>query len=108
MIEALISGKLIRESILKIGASGKSYCNVLLSVSVGDPQPIVLGGIAFGETAERIVKLGKNDAISVTGSLKPSEWTNTATGELHHGLSITINSVLTPYDAKKRRVVDNG
>ena len=103
MIEALISGKLIRESILKTGASGKSFCNVLLSVACGDPQPIVIGGIAFGETAERIVKLGKGDAISVTGSLKPSEWTNATTGELHHGLSVTIASVLSVYDIKKKK-----
>lgn len=103
MIEALVSGKLIRESTLKVGASGKSFCNVLLSVAVGDPQNIVVSGIAFGAEAEKIVKLGKLDALSVVGSIRPTEWTNSATGELHHGLSVTISSVLTPYDIKKRR-----
>jgi hypothetical protein len=39
----------------------------MLSVPIGEPQPIVVTGIAFGEIAERIAKLGKGDAVSVIG-----------------------------------------
>ena len=39
MIDALVSGKLIKDPILKTGQSGKYYCQFLLSVSVGALKP---------------------------------------------------------------------
>ena len=62
MIDALVSGKLVKEPELKTGPSGKHFCNFLLSVSVNnEPQPIVVSAIAFEAVAERIAKLGKGD-----------------------------------------------
>ncbi len=107
-LEALISGKLIKTPELKAGQSGKYYCQFLLSVSVGETAPIVVSGMAFQDVAERISKLGKGDALSVVGALKPNSWTDKATGTLKHGLSITANASLSAYDIKKRRPkVDN-
>ena len=103
MLEALISGKLIKAPELKTGQSGKYYCQFLLSVSVGEDKPVVVSGMAFTETAEKIAKLGKGDALSVVGALKPNSWTDKATGTLKHGLSITANASLSAYDLKKRR-----
>ena len=87
MIDALITGKLIRDPVLKTGPSGKPYCNFLLSVPTGDGEPVIVSGIAFADVAERIGRLKKGDAMSVTGSLKPSEWTDKTTGELKCELS---------------------
>jgi len=106
MIDALITGKLIKDCQLKTSQNGKPYCNFLMSVHVGDPENIVMSGIAFGETADRIAKLGKGDAIAVAGSLKPTEWTDKATNETRHGLSIIVSNVLSVYDIKKRRKAD--
>lgn len=103
MIDALVSGKLIKDPQLKTGPSGKNYCNFLLSVSTGDETPIIVSGIAFGDVSERIARLGKGDPLSVVGSLKPSEWVDKTTGETKHGLNITVNNALSPYDIKKRR-----
>ena len=103
MIDALVSGKLVKEPELKTGPSGKHFCNFLLSASVNnEPQPIVVSAIAFEAVAERIAKLGKGDSVSVIGSLKPSEWIDKS-GEVKHGLNITVNNTLSPYDIKKRR-----
>ena len=103
MIDALVSGKLVKEPELKTGPSGKHFCNFLLSVSVNnEPQPIVVSAISFEAVAERIAKLGKGDSVSVIGSLKPSEWLDKS-GEVKHGLNITVNNVLSAYDIKKRR-----
>jgi single-stranded DNA-binding protein len=102
MIDALVSGKLIRPPTLKTGQSGKPYCQFLLSASIGEPQPIVITGIAFGDVAERIAKLDKGDSLAVIGSLKPTEWTD-KTGLPKHGLNITVSNALSPYDIKKRR-----
>ena len=106
MIDALISGKLIKDTELKTGQSGKPYCQLMLSVSVGESQPIVISGIAFGEVAERIAKLGKGDALAVIGSLKPTEWPDRQTGETKRGFNVTVSGALSPYDIKKRKSDD--
>jgi single-strand DNA-binding protein len=103
MIDALISGKLIKDPVQKIGQSGKPFCNFMLAVPVADGEPILVSGIAFSETAEKIAKLQKGDALSVTGSLKPTEWADRATGELKRGLSVTVSAALSAYDIRKRR-----
>ena len=103
MIDAIISGKLIKAPELKTGQSGKYYCQFLLSVSVGEDKPAVISGMAFQDVAEKIAKLGKGDALSIVGALKPSEWVDKATGVTKHGLSITANASLSAYDIKKRR-----
>ncbi len=108
MIDALVSGKLIKDPTLKTGPSGKPYCNFLLSVAVGDETPIIVSGITFGDVAERVALLKKGDPLAVIGSLKPSEWLDKTTGETKHGLNITVNNALSPYDIKKRKpAIDN-
>jgi single-stranded DNA-binding protein len=108
MIDSLITGKLIRDPSLKTGPSGKPYCNFLLSVPTGDGEPVIVSGIAFADVGERIGKLKKGDALSVAGSLKPSEWTDKTTGEMKHGLNVTVSSALSAYDVKKRRGSTDG
>ena len=103
MIECLVSGRLIRDATLQTGKSGKPYCQFLLSAPIQDSEPVVISGIAFSETAQRIALLKKGDALSIVGSLKPSEWQDKNTNELKHGLSVTVSSVLTVYDIQKRR-----
>ena len=104
MIDALVSGKLIKNpSELKTGQSGAVFCNFMISVSVGDPQPVLISGIAFGDASERISKLGAGDAICVAGSLRPNEWVDKSSGEVRHGLNIAANQVLSVYDVSKRR-----
>lgn len=106
MLEALISGKLIKQPELRTGQSGKPYCQFLLGVHVGDPENIIVSGIAFGSHAERVAKFGKGDAVSVIGALKPTEWADKATGETKRGLSVTVTNVLSVYDIKKKHKAD--
>lgn len=103
MIDAIVSGKLIKTPELRTGKTGNHYIQFLLSVHTGEEQPVIVSGIAFTETAERIAKLQKGDPLAVVGSLKPSEWADKTSGELKHGLNITANNSLSPYDIKKRR-----
>jgi single-strand DNA-binding protein len=101
MIEALIGGRLVRDPVTHIGPSGKPYCNFLLACDVGDSAPVIVSGIAFGEAADKIGAMAKGDALSVAGSLKPSSWTDKATGETRNGLNITVQAVLTLQNARK-------
>ncbi len=103
MIDALVSGRLVRDPALKTGPSGKPFCNFLLSVHTGDESPVVVSGIAFAGVAEKIAKLKKGDPVAVVGPMKPTTWTDKASGEERHGLNITAQAALSPYDVKKRR-----
>ena len=103
MIDALISGKLIKDPSLRIGQSGKPFAQFMISVHIGEDEPIVVSGIAFAEVAERIALLKKGDPLSVVGSLKPTEWADKNTNETRHGLSVIVNGSLSPYDIKKRK-----
>ncbi|NOS75550.1 MAG: single-stranded DNA-binding protein [Methyloglobulus sp.] len=106
MLDALISGKLIKQPELKTSQNGKPYCQFLMAVHIGEPENAVISGIAFGSQAERISKLGKGDAVSVIGALKPTEWQDKATNETKHGLSVTVGNVLSVYDISKKRKAD--
>ena len=67
MIDALISGKLIKDPSLRTGQSGNQFAQFMLSVHVGDDESIVVSGLAFGDVAEKIVLLKKGDPLSVVG-----------------------------------------
>ncbi|WP_411726134.1 single-stranded DNA-binding protein [Methyloglobulus sp.] len=108
MIDALITGKLTKDTELKTSKNNNQYCQFLLGVHIGEPDNIIVSCIAFGDIAQRIAKLGKGDALAVTGSLKPTEWQDKATGETRHGLSVTVSNTLSPYDIKKKRKAADG
>ncbi|MGH8557510.1 MAG: single-stranded DNA-binding protein, partial [Methylococcales bacterium] len=99
----LISGNLIKDPVTRTGPSGKPYTTFLLRVPLGEDEPGIVSGIAFSECGERIAKLVKGDAVAMIGSLKPSEWSDKTTGETRHGMNITAQACLSPYDVKKRR-----
>lgn len=103
MIDALVSGKLIKDPSQKTGQSGNHFTHFMMSVHTGEEYPGVVSGIAFGDVAERILLLKKGDSLAVVGSLKPTEWLDKSTNETRHGLSVTVNNALSLYDIKKRK-----
>jgi single-stranded DNA-binding protein len=103
MMDCLLTGRLIKKPELKTSGKGTPYCNLLVSVSTGESESTVITGVCFNDIAERLSKLDKGDAVSLAGSLKPTEWTDKASGETRHGLSITVNQSLSVYDISKRR-----
>jgi single-stranded DNA-binding protein len=103
MLDALVSGRLIKRPELKTSGKGTPYCNLLVSVSTGESENTAITGVAFNDIAERLSKLDKGDSVSLAGALKPSEWVDKTTGQTKHGLSITVNQSLSVYDIKKRR-----
>lgn len=98
MLAAIASGTLSKAPELKKAKSGSEYCQFFLRVPINENNPIVVLGVAFGDAVEKIAKLGAGDALSVTGSLKPTEWKDSKTGVIKHGLTITVNNSLSAYD----------
>src|SRR5664280_1533351 len=105
MIDALVSGKLIRDPQLKTSSNGNQYVQFLMSVSNhGEADTQVISGIAFDESVvNKINLLKKGDSLAVVGSLKQTEWQDRVTNELKHGLSVTVSGALSVYDVPKRR-----
>ena len=105
MMDCLVSGKLIRDPVVKTSANGNNYIQFLLSVSQhGESDTQIISAIAFDENVvERVAKLQKGDSLACAGVLKQTEWADRATNELKHGLSITVNQSLSIYDIQKRR-----
>lgn len=103
MIDALVSGKLIKDPSQKTGVSGNHFAQFTMSVHIGEEASIVVSGLAFGDVAERILLLKKGDPLAVIGSLKPTEWLDKTSNETRHGLSVTANNALSLYEIKKRK-----
>jgi single-stranded DNA-binding protein len=101
MIDALISGRLVKDPQTRIGQSGKPFTTALLRVATGDEEQTLVSVIAFQEQAEKLGRLKSGDSVSVAGSAKLTEWVKG--GETKHGLSVTASAILSAYDVKKRR-----
>ena len=105
MIDALVSGKLVRDPQIKTSSNGNQYVQFLLSVSNhGEAETQIISGIGFDESVvNKINLLKKGDSLAVVGSLKQTEWQDRVTNETKHGLSITANQSLSLYDIKKSK-----
>jgi single-stranded DNA-binding protein len=101
MLDCLVAGRLIKKPELKTSGKGTPYCNLLVSCSTGEAESTVITGVAFNDIAERLSKLDKGDSVSLVGSLRPTEYEKN--GEKKHGLSVTVNQLLSIYDIKRRR-----
>ena len=86
MIDALISGKLIRDPQVRTSANGNQYVQFLMSVSShGEADTQVMSGIGFDEAVvDKINLLKKGDSLCVVGSLKQTEWQDKNTNEITH------------------------
>jgi single-stranded DNA-binding protein len=76
MIDGLVTGKLTKDPMRKVGQSGKPFCNFVLLVNQHNEETTVLvSGICFGDVAEKVSRLKKGDPLTVVGqagqSLQP-------------------------------------
>lgn len=104
MIDALASGKLVKDPVTRESKSGSTFVTCLLRCDTGEEAPVLVSVIAFREAAEKLARLRAGDGVSIAGSAKLSAWTKD--GETRHGLSVTASCVLSAYDVRKRRGAD--
>lgn len=104
MLSALISGKLIRDPTNRTNGSGKPFTTALVSVPVEarnehDPTSVLASIIAFGTASEVLATQKAGDSVSVAGVATLNTWTKD--GQLHTGLAVTANRVMTAYQRRK-------
>lgn len=100
MLNVLVSGRLTSEPQRRTAANGNEYVTATAGVDTPGGS-ILVGLLAFEPASERLAQLRKGAAIAAAGEAKLTAWEKA--GEQHHGLSVTVVELLTPYVARQRR-----
>lgn len=102
MLSVLASGTLIADPRRRTSATGNEYCTAALRVACEDSEAIIASLICFDEHAvTALLALSKGDACAVAGRAKLSSWEKD--GQQRHGLSVTVDRVMSAYAAGKQR-----
>jgi single-stranded DNA-binding protein len=97
----LASGKLIKPPTIRTAKNDEPY-TVASMRAASDDGDVLLSLIAFGQAGRVLAALSAGDALSVTGVARLSHWQG-KDGEERHGLSVTADAVLTPYQVSQRK-----
>ncbi len=94
MIRALVSGVLHEAPKARTSASGKPFATAKLRADGKDGATVWCSLIAFGEQGERLVSLPAGAALSVSGRVEVSAWSDKQ-GEPKAGLSLVVEEMAT-------------
>ena len=107
MLSAIVSGTLATDPRSGTSKTGTEWANAVVRCPVGqnretgDQESAFVQVAAFGDEAAKLSRLAKGDAVSASGALKPSTYT-AKTGEERHGLSLTVNTIMSAYMIRKK------
>lgn len=102
MLSVLCSGSLVSDPRERTTQAGKSFATASMRVPAEDGEALLASLIAFDAGAvSALLALRKGDALAVSGRGKLTEWEKN--GEQRHGLSVTVDRVLSAYQAGKAR-----
>jgi single-stranded DNA-binding protein len=102
-LSVLCQGSLAGDPQSRTSAAGKLYCTALLRVPLDGEESMLTSLIAFESAAVKaLMQLHKGDPVSVAGMGKLTSWTGKE-GQERRGISITVQSVLSIYQARKRK-----
>lgn len=103
MIDGLITGKLHGTALERTGKSGKPFATAKLKAATHEGETIFVNLLAFADNAQAaLLALGDGDAVAVSGSIKPTSWTD-KDGNTRVGIDMIAAQVLTSYHVDKRR-----
>ena len=103
MVNILALGTLASDPRPRETTSGKPYATASMRVPTEDGEAMVVSLIAFNASpVASLLALSKNDALSVTGRAKLSEWVG-PDGVEKHALSVVADQVLSVYQIEKKR-----
>jgi hypothetical protein len=107
MINALIIGTLVTDPKAGTSKSGTEWANAVVRCpcgqnrETGDQESAFVQIAAFGSEAGKLARLGRGDAVSATGALKPTTYQKD--GQERNGLSLTAQAIITAYGIAKKR-----
>lgn len=107
MLNVLVSGKLVKPPKSGVSAKGTPWTSVSIRCPVHSQREeeeadVLANAIAFGESAEKLARLGAGDAVAVNGDARMNHWTD-KDGVARTGLSVTVSEVISAYTARKKR-----
>lgn len=109
MIDALVTGKLLKAPEARQTKTGKPMASARLKVPTSDPAASVLCGVvAFeAEAVAALLALSAGDAVSVAGPLKVGTWQDRE-GNTRPSLDLVADRVLSVYAIRKQRRATGG
>ncbi len=103
MIDGLISGKLHGTALERTSKNGKPFTTAKMRAANHEGESLLITLLAFADNAQAaLLALGDGDAVAVSGSIKPTSWTD-KDGNTRVGLDVIAANVLTAYHVDKRR-----
>ena len=94
MIRAIITGTLYDAPKVHTSQNGKPFTTAKLKADGKDGAAVWCSIIAFGEQAERLATLPAGAALSVSGRVEVSAWSD-KNGEPKAGLSLVVEELAT-------------
>jgi single-strand DNA-binding protein len=94
MIRALVTGTLYGDPQARTSQAGKQYVTAKVRADGKDGASVWCSIIAFGELADRLMTLGANAAVAVSGKAEVSGWIDKS-GEPKAGLSLVVDELAT-------------
>ncbi len=94
MIRALATGTLYDAPQARTSQAGKTFTTAKLRADGKDGATVWVSCIAFGEQAERLATLPAGAALSVSGRVEVSAWSDKS-GEPKAGLSLVVDELVT-------------
>ena len=102
-LHVLAQGSLAADPQERASSAGKPFVTCLLRVLVDGEESMLASLIAFDTSAVKaLMQLHKGDPVSVAGMGKPTQWTG-RDGVEKRGMSVTVQAVLSIYQARKRK-----
>ena len=104
MLEIAAHARLGKDPELKQTNNGNEMAvsSVAVDVTQGesDQQTLWLGLVAFGKTAESLMRHKKGDLLSIQGKATQSVWKDRTTGEERSRLSLNVESIISARTAR--------
>ena len=109
MIDALVTGKLIKAPESRTTKTGKPMATARMRVPTSNPAETLFASVvAFDpEAVAALLALGAGDAVSVAGPLKVGTWTDKE-GNARPSLDLLADRVLSVYAIRKQRAAAGG
>jgi single-stranded DNA-binding protein len=103
MLSILLEGVLAAAPVRRMSSKNTPFATAQMRAAGEDGETVWCSLIAFSDTAvDALLALHAGDAVAIAGHASLNHW-ESSTGEHRVGLRVTVQRVLTVFDAGQRR-----